>query len=249
MDWYVVVKTINCHRYRYRQKTWREGRRVRTRSEYLGRADGTPNPKDSSGSKTLTLPFPTAPGGSQLAFDPSVTKRAIEGLVERDTLSENWEHAWSAARRGKNLVEKDPRISRLLATLEVMVTDETEGAYYSPNLDIVNVPPEKCFRHRKGQTATQAYHVVLFHELVHWTMDKRRTGRDVSDYAREELVAELGAIMLMDHFSLQVGNLDRHAKYFQTWLSRAGSRDAALAHAAREAERAVKYIVEHGTVH
>ncbi len=36
MEWYVVVKTINGKRYRYRQKTWREGKRVRTRSEYLG---------------------------------------------------------------------------------------------------------------------------------------------------------------------------------------------------------------------
>jgi hypothetical protein len=36
MEWYIVVKTINGKRYRYRQKTWREGKRVRTRSEYLG---------------------------------------------------------------------------------------------------------------------------------------------------------------------------------------------------------------------
>lgn len=35
MDWYVVVKTIKGRRYRYRQKTWREGKRVRTLSEYV----------------------------------------------------------------------------------------------------------------------------------------------------------------------------------------------------------------------
>ena len=40
MDWYIVIKTINGRRYRYRQKTWREAGRVRTRSEYLGPADG-----------------------------------------------------------------------------------------------------------------------------------------------------------------------------------------------------------------
>jgi hypothetical protein len=38
MDWYIVIKTIKGRRYRYRQKTWREGRHVRTRSEYLGPA-------------------------------------------------------------------------------------------------------------------------------------------------------------------------------------------------------------------
>jgi hypothetical protein len=35
MDWYVVIKTIKGHRYRYRQQTWRSGKRVYTRSEYL----------------------------------------------------------------------------------------------------------------------------------------------------------------------------------------------------------------------
>lgn len=39
MKWYIVIKTINGTRYRYRQKTWREGKRVRTRSEFLGRAE------------------------------------------------------------------------------------------------------------------------------------------------------------------------------------------------------------------
>jgi hypothetical protein len=36
MDWYIVTKTINGRRYLYRQKTWREGRRVRTQNEYIG---------------------------------------------------------------------------------------------------------------------------------------------------------------------------------------------------------------------
>jgi hypothetical protein len=39
MEWYIVIKTINGIPYRYRQKTWREGKRVRTRSEYIGREE------------------------------------------------------------------------------------------------------------------------------------------------------------------------------------------------------------------
>jgi hypothetical protein len=39
MDWYFVVKTIKGRRYYYRQRTWREGKRVRTHSEYVGPAD------------------------------------------------------------------------------------------------------------------------------------------------------------------------------------------------------------------
>ena len=40
MRWYLVVKTINGHRYRYKQRTWREGGKVKTHSVYLGRAVG-----------------------------------------------------------------------------------------------------------------------------------------------------------------------------------------------------------------
>jgi len=36
MSWYIVIKTINGRRYRYRQRTWREGGRMRTKSEYIG---------------------------------------------------------------------------------------------------------------------------------------------------------------------------------------------------------------------
>ena len=38
MDWYVVIKPINGRRYYYRQKTWREGKRVRTLSQYIAPA-------------------------------------------------------------------------------------------------------------------------------------------------------------------------------------------------------------------
>jgi hypothetical protein len=33
---YVVIKTINGRQYRYEQRSWREGKRVRTESRYLG---------------------------------------------------------------------------------------------------------------------------------------------------------------------------------------------------------------------
>jgi hypothetical protein len=37
MEWYIVIKTIKGRRYRYRQKTWREGGCVRTLSQYVSR--------------------------------------------------------------------------------------------------------------------------------------------------------------------------------------------------------------------
>ena len=37
MGWYKVVKTIKGHRYVYEQRTWREGRHVRTESQRWSR--------------------------------------------------------------------------------------------------------------------------------------------------------------------------------------------------------------------
>lgn len=39
MSWYTVIKTVKGRRYRYKQRTWREGNRVRTESIYLGALD------------------------------------------------------------------------------------------------------------------------------------------------------------------------------------------------------------------
>src|SRR5690242_14634364 len=63
MQWYVVIKTINGRRYYYRQKTWREGKRVRTRSEYIGPVTDCewPEHSDTTGAQTLAIPFPQMP--------------------------------------------------------------------------------------------------------------------------------------------------------------------------------------------
>ena len=94
--------------------------------------------------------------------------------------------------------------------------------------------------------------MVLFHELVHWTMHATRLNRPAGNfgdaYAKEELVAELGAASLMRHFGIGIGDTARHAKYFQCWLDRTNSKRKALAYAKKEANRAVCHILKHGTV-
>ena len=56
MGWYIVIKTIKGYRYRYRQRTWREGKHVRTESVYLGPADGAaPRPAASASAANAGL--------------------------------------------------------------------------------------------------------------------------------------------------------------------------------------------------
>ena len=59
MNWYTVIKTIKGQPYRYLQRTWREGKRVRTKSVYVGRADGggrvRVKSEDAEGVQTLEI--------------------------------------------------------------------------------------------------------------------------------------------------------------------------------------------------
>ena len=49
--WNIVIKTINGRRYRYRQKSWYEGGRIRTRSKYLEPADGPARAPSKKGTR------------------------------------------------------------------------------------------------------------------------------------------------------------------------------------------------------
>jgi hypothetical protein len=237
MDWYIVIKTINGRRYYYRQKTRREGGRVRTRSEYIG-------PAGDAGLVGVGGPSPGPPGP---------TKQDVDGATEllQGETAANWGHHWARDRREASLVKKDARVERMLRGLDVKWTHNTRGAFYNPISGVVNIPPARCFIDKDGQTATQAYYVVLFHELVHWTMAASRANRptktfDLREYAREELVAELGAVVLMRWFGFELGSSARHALYFQTWLGRIRHKSPALNYAKKEALRAVEYILKNG---
>jgi antirestriction protein ArdC len=81
-------------------------------------------------------------------------------------------------------------------------------AFYRPATDTVTLPPRSAFRDAR------AYYTTLFHELTHSTGHAKRLGRPgfernhaapfgSADYAREELVAELGAAFLCGESGLE----------------------------------------------
>ena len=70
-------------------------------------------------------------------------------------------------------------------------------AYYAEGPDYVQMPPFETFSDAESHAAT------LAHELTHWTKHAKRLARDIGrvhygdeGYAKEELVAELGAAFL-----------------------------------------------------
>ena len=79
MSSYVVIKTINGRQYRYRQETWREGGRMRTRSKYLGAVEGADTSRESDASVGSGVPAALGQG-TERAYVPRRRRKA--GVTE-----------------------------------------------------------------------------------------------------------------------------------------------------------------------
>ena len=240
MDWYVVIKTINGHRYYYRQKTWREGKHVRTLSQYIGPA----GPEDVVPTGAKKRPTTIS----------KILRDSIKALMDRTQRLDEWTSGWSARRTGPTLVKRQGELDEVVRRLGVTFTANSRGAYYNPKHDVVNIPPRIKFSGIQTEDATGVYYSTVMHELVHWTGHQTRLNRHGDalrthrGYALEELVAELGAVILLESLGMKLPNLSIHATYFQDWLVSAGDKKDALAYAKTEAERAVQFILENGRI-
>ena len=116
-------------------------------------------------------------------------------------------------------------------------------AYYAPGPDLIQLPPPEAFRDAESYAATKA------HELTHWTKHERRLNREFGRkrfgdhaYAREELVAELGAAFLCADLGITPEPREDHAAYLGHWLEVLREDKRAIFSAAAHAQRAVAYL-------
>jgi antirestriction protein ArdC len=116
-------------------------------------------------------------------------------------------------------------------------------AYYAEHADFVQMPPFECFRDAESFAAT------LAHECVHWTKHSKRLAREFGrtrfgdeGYAREELVAELGAAFLSADLGITPEVCDDHAAYISSWLTVLQNDTRFIFTAASHAQRAADYL-------
>jgi antirestriction protein ArdC len=117
------------------------------------------------------------------------------------------------------------------------------SAYYAIGSDHVQMPPFECF------ADAEAYYATLAHECVHWTRHPRRLHRDLGrkrwgddGYAREELVAELGAAFLCANLGLELTPRSDHASYLASWLKVLANDKRFIFTAAAHAQRACDHL-------
>ena len=125
----------------------------------------------------------------------------------------------------------------------VQVHDTGNQACYIPSLDEINMPKVEWFKEgHKGYAQT------LAHECCHATGAKSRLNRKLDggfgskDYAREELVAEIGSAMIMANTGTDL-NEEQCVAYLKNWLDRCGEDATALNYGATRAEKAAAMIL------
>ncbi len=118
-----------------------------------------------------------------------------------------------------------------------------ERAFYSPATDHIQMPPQSAFATAEGFCGT------LVHELGHWTGAESRLNRDLRnpfgshDYAREELRAEIGQMMVCAELGIADCDFSNNAAYVASWLEKLRSDRKEIFRAAADAQRIADYLL------
>lgn len=140
--------------------------------------------------------------------------------------------------------EPNPRAVEFFANTGAAIREDKERACYSILEDVVYLPPFRAFEN------PDRYYSTLAHELTHWTGHPKRTPRKFpggmdftpSTYAREELVAELGAAFLCADLGINLTPRADHADYIGHWLQVLRNDKRAIVQAAAYAQRASDFL-------
>lgn len=184
-------------------------------------------------------------GPRRVLYRPVPVFNAVD--LEGTNLAELIQARRSAAARERR--PEPERLQRAEAVLEAWPVPVLRGgdrACYVPDADRIHLPSRAAFHSAAAQAATWA------HEAIHSTGHPSRLGRDLSGvigageasgmaYAREELVAELGAVLLGDR--LEIGSDTRnHAAYLSHWITLLRDSPRLLLKLLSEARRAADLI-------
>ncbi|MCP4305506.1 MAG: hypothetical protein GY788_11635 [bacterium] len=116
-------------------------------------------------------------------------------------------------------------------------------SHYRMASDHIQMPAFEAFFN------AQSYYATLAHESVHSTRHESRLDRSFEQqrfgdvgYAKEELVAELGAAFLCADLELKLEDRNDHATYVGSWLQVLRNDKRAIFTAAAHARRAADYL-------
>ena len=141
------------------------------------------------------------------------------------------------------VAERLTTVDAFIASTSAEIRHGGSSAYYAPGPDVVQMPHFEIFKDKEG------YYATVLHELVHWSGAKHRLDRSFGKgkfgneaYAREELVAELGAAFLCADLGITPEVREDHAPYLASWLEVLKHDKRAIFSAAAHAQRAADFL-------
>lgn len=142
-------------------------------------------------------------------------------------------------------IERIEHADSFFANTGAVIRHGGSKAFYSPASDTIQIPELPSFRD------AASYVAILGHEAVHWAGAPHRLNRDLSRYhkdltdrAREELCADIGASFICADLGIvpELEPRPDHASYVASWLRLLDGDRRAIFQAATHAQRAVAYL-------
>ncbi len=165
---------------------------------------------------------------------------------------EKWEELLKQSREEVILNENElfsyPFLDRVfenqnwICPIEIIISNR---AYYSPTTDKIVLPLKKQF------TNGQDFYATALHEMTHSTGKDTRlnrikaTSKRNTDYAKEELVAELSAALMAYYMGIETTIRDDHAAYLKHWINAMKEEPTFLMEVLSDVVRAVKYTLDY----
>lgn len=150
------------------------------------------------------------------------------------------------AAEGTDTTEALAEVDAYIANLNAHVEFGGCQPCYIPSRDQINMPNREAYIDNDDATSTQSFYGDFLHELIHWTSHKSRCARldDKSKrgYAFEELVAEIGSVLLSVRLGVNPTVRADHAKYLNGWLKSLDDDQSYIIDAAKLAQKAIDYL-------
>jgi antirestriction protein ArdC len=171
---------------------------------------------------------------------PFLKSYTVFNVAQIDGLPESYYAEPTAI--NENSEQRNAKLEEFFANTQADIYTGFKAAY-SQITDQIQMPPFESFDDAKS------YYAILAHELTHWTKHPKRLDRDMGrkhygdeGYAKEELVAELGACFLASDLGIEPTPEKKHAAYLESWLKVLQNDKRFIFSAASHAQKAVEYI-------
>lgn len=157
---------------------------------------------------------------------PEKYEKLLSNFVDPDRNKADTNGMYNNEALNKVIEEKDGWICPI-------VLDSSEGAFYSPVINSIQIPPKESYRRHEGNSREtfkdgQSYYSTALHEMAHSTGHESVLKRDgivkfdgfgSPSYAKEELVAELTAAMVSSTLGFDKRITENSAAYLKGWAA------------------------------